>query len=86
MGFGNSMTFTGDVNLDNARDHQSPDASFMGDAAPKTRSTSSRTSSISLGVSRYHESRQGITAFHHGTYSSRLIDQEIDRGAASITS
>lgn len=86
MGFGNGMTFTGDMNLDNARGHRSPNACFMGDAAPKTRSTSSSTSSISLGVSHNYESRQGVTSFNLGSYSNRVIDQETDRGTASITS
>ena len=86
MGFGNGMNFTGDMDLNHARGHRSPEVSFMGDAARKTRSTSSSISSVSHGASRTYESRRGTTAFNPGTYSSGVIDQEIDQGAASITS
>ena len=82
MGFGNGMNFTGDMNLDHVRGRRSPNASSMGDAARRTGRTSSSTSS----VTRSHESRWGTTAFNPGTSSSGVIDQEIDQGAASITS
>ena len=98
LGVGNEMVFnygmrfrdggnsTGDINLDHARGHRSPHMSSLGDAAGKIKSTSSRTSSVNLGISHTHESRRGSTTFNPGTYSSGAIDEKTDQGAAPITS
>ena len=82
MRFDNGGNSTGDIHLDHAGGHPSPHISSLGDAARKTKSISSRTSSVNLGVSYTHESRRGSTAFNPGTHSSGMIDQ----GAAPIIS